>query len=239
VNKAIIVPTYNEEEGIEKLISEISKNVKDADIFIIDDSINNKIEEIVKKFKNINYFYRGQKLGRGSAVLFGFNEALKKKKYDLLIEMDADLSHDPSEINNNLKKLKEKNLDLLISSRYMSKSLIINWSFRRKIFSRCSNILANYLLEVPVKDYTNGFRIYSVEASNFIIHNCGKVSGGFVMLSEILLKLHLNGFIIGETNTIFRNRTRGESSVTLKEILNALLGIIKLYLIKKNFKKYN
>lgn len=237
MNKAIIIPTFNEEDVIEKIVSEIIINVKNVDIFIIDDSVNNKIEEIVKKFENIYYFYRGKKLGRGSAILFGINEALKKKKYELFIEMDADLSHHPNEINNNLKNFKERNLDLLISSRYLEKSSIINWSFRRKIFSKCSNILAKYLLEVPVKDYTNGFRVYSVNASNFIIQNCGKVSGGFVMLSEILLKLHLNGFLIGETNTIFRNRTRGESSVTLKEILNALAGIIKLYLIKKNFKK--
>tara|TARA_A100001015_G_C15025518_1_gene730276 strand:- start:1410 stop:2123 length:714 start_codon:yes stop_codon:yes gene_type:complete len=236
--KAIIVPTYNEEDGIEKLILNVFKYVKDSEIFIVDDTNNRRIEQIIKKFKNIYYFNRGKKQGRGSAVLFGISKALNKKKYDLFIEMDADLSHDPSEINNNLKKFNEENLDLLISSRYLKESKIVNWSLRRKIFSKFSNILAKYLLEVPVKDYTNGFRIYSVNASKFIIQNCGKVSGGFVMLSEILLKLHLNGFKIGETNTIFKNRTRGESSVTISEILNALIGIVKLYLIRKKFKGF-
>ena len=232
MKKAIIIPTFNEKENIEKLISRILFNIPDADIFIIDDTLENDIKTIIKKFK-INYHHRGKKLGRGSAVLMGFAEALKIDKYDVFIEMDADLSHNPDEINNNLKKFRSENLDLLISSRYLAKSSIINWGFNRKLFSKASNILARFLLSVPVSDYTNGFRLYSFDAIKFVTANCGRIGGGFVILSEILMQLYYNNFKVGETSTIFRNRVRGESSVNTKEVINSLLGLWKLYKIKK------
>jgi len=232
MKKAIIIPTFNEKENIEKLISRILFNIPDADIFIIDDTLENDIKTIIKKFK-INYHHRGKKLGRGSAVLMGFAEALKIDKYDVFIEMDADLSHNPDEINNNLKKFRSENLDLLISSRYLAKSSIINWGFNRKLFSKASNILARFLLSIPVSDYTNGFRFYSFDAIKFVTANCGRIGGGFVILSEILMQLYYNNFKVGETSTIFRNRVRGESSVNTKEVINSLLGLWKLYKIKK------
>ena len=96
--------------------------------------------------------------------------------------------------------------------------------------------MAKILLSVPVTDYTNGYRLYSKTAAQYIIKNCGKIGDGFIVLSEILLELHYNNFKIGETNTTFKNREKGSSKVNFNLLLNSLIGLVKLFLIK--IKKY-
>ena len=103
--------------------------------------------------------------------------------------MDADFSHSPSELKKNISYFFANSLDLLICSRYIKGSEIINWSLSRKILSKLSNILAKLLLGAPVHDYTNGFRFYSRSAAQTIVKKCNKTGGGFIMLSEIILVL--------------------------------------------------
>jgi dolichol-phosphate mannosyltransferase len=197
------------------------------------------MKKILKKNnfdKNIKYFHRINNRGRGSAVLYGFRQLLKKKSNQIFIEMDADFSHKPSELKQNIRLFKKKKFDLLIASRYLPKSRIVNWSLSRKIFSKLSNILAKAILNIDVKDYTNGFRIYSKKATYLITKKCGKIGDGFIVLSEILLVLNINKFKIHEVSTVFVNRKRGESSVNLRLVLQSFFGLIKLFLIKKNYK---
>lgn len=241
MNVAIIVPTYNENENILELIKKIDHNLSakniDFNVFIIDDSPENTISSIIEPFKNkVTYHHRGEKLGRGSAVIEGINQALQTKYTDLIIEMDADLSHDPNEMGDKIKIFSNDNLDLLISSRYRKDSKIEGWTIQRTVLSLISNKMAKILLSVPVTDYTNGYRLYSKTAAQYIIKNCGKIGDGFIVLSEILLELHYNNFKIGETNTIFKNREKGSSKVNFNLLLNSLIGLVKLFLIK--IKKY-
>lgn len=235
---SIIIPTFNEKENIHRLIKNIKKVVPKAHIVIVDDSIDNEIGKIVKKNKylRVNYYHRKNARGRGSAVLFGLRKIFIKGKKCIFIEMDADFSHRPVELKKNIKLFKKKNYDLLISSRYLKNSKIINWPISRKIFSKLSNILAKLVLRVNVSDYTNGFRIYSSKAVYIILNKCGKIGDGFIILSEFLLALNINKLRIGETNTIFVNRIRGESSVNFKLIVNSFIGLIKLFIIKKRYK---
>jgi dolichol-phosphate mannosyltransferase len=236
-NISVIVPAYNESSNIKKLLKEIKQNIK-SEIIIVDDSNNNLTKNCIKKEKiKIIYIKRNKKLGRGNAVLEGFKRALKNKKTEIFIEMDADLSHPPSELKRNIDFFKKKNLDLLIGSRYLKKSEIINWPISRRIFSKLANYLAKFLLRVPCSDYTNGYRIYSKNAAKKISEKCGKIGDGFIILSEILLVLHKNNFKIGEIETKFINRSRGESSTNIRLIIASLKGLIKLYL-KKNSNYY-
>lgn len=235
----IIIPTFNEDENIISLLKNIKKNIPTASISIVDDSKNNNMKKILKKNnfdKKIKYFHRINSRGRGSAVLYGFKQLLKKKSNQIFIEMDADFSHKPSELKKNIRLFKKKKFDLLIASRYLPKSRIVNWPLSRKIFSKLSNILAKAILNIDVKDYTNGFRIYSKKATYLITKKCGKIGDGFIVLSEILLVLNINKFKIHEVSTVFVNRKRGESSVNLRLVLQSFIGLIKLFLIKKNYK---
>ena len=237
MNISLIIPTYNEDKNIEELIKKIDNNLYNEkinyNIFVIDDSPTDAIKDSLKQFnKVVNYIYRGKKLGRGSAVLEGIKIALKTKYTDIIIEMDADLSHDPSELKSKIKKFLDNDCDLLISSRYMNKSQIIGWPISRRILSFLSNKLAKLFLKVPVSDYTNGYRFYSKNAAHHITLNCGNIGDGFIVLSEILLELYINKFKLFETDTVFKNRTKGSSSVDLKLIIGSLIGLLKLYLIK-------
>jgi dolichol-phosphate mannosyltransferase len=234
----IIIPTYNEEDNIIYLIKDIFKYVPKSIITIVDDSKNNLILSLIRKenFKTkVNYFHRKNSRGRGSAVLFGFKKVIKNNVKQTFIEMDADFSHKPSELRKNIKKFNNNKNDLLIASRYLPKSKILNWSFSRRIFSKLSNILAKKILKINVSDYTNGFRIYSKEAINLIIKKCGKIGDGFIVLSEILLIIDLNNLKINEVSSTFINRKRGESSVNIKLIMQSLYGLFKLYFIRRNF----
>jgi dolichol-phosphate mannosyltransferase len=150
--------------------------------------------------------------------------------------MDADLSHDPNEIKRNISFFYKNSLDLLIGSRYLKGSKIINWPLSRRLLSKFSNIFARLLLGVAVNDYTNGFRFYSKPAAKTVISKCNKTGGGFIILSEIILILSKNNFKISEIKSKFINRVRGESSVNFKLIFESLLGLLRLYLIKKFYK---
>ena len=121
----IIIPTFNEDENIISLLKDIKKNIPTASISIVDDSKNNNMKKILKKNKfdkKIKYFHRINSRGRGSAVLYGFKQLLKKKSNQIFIEMDADFSHKPSELKKNIRLFKKKKFDLLIASRYLPKS---------------------------------------------------------------------------------------------------------------------
>ena len=234
----IVIPTFNEDKNILSLIKSIKKYVPDAHICIVDDSKKNNIGIILKKnnFHKVIYFHRKNKNGRGSAVIYGFKKLFNKNIDQIFIEMDADFSHRPSELKKNIKLFKKNKSDLLIASRYLKKSKILNWSMSRKILSKLSNILAKTILKVNISDYTNGFRIYSNNSINLIIKKCGRIGDGFIVLSEILMVINVNNLKINETHSIFKNRVRGESSVNIKLIFQSLIGLLKLFLIKKKYK---
>tara|TARA_Y100000591_G_scaffold311985_1_gene315953 strand:+ start:167 stop:895 length:729 start_codon:yes stop_codon:yes gene_type:complete len=232
---AIIIPAYNESKNIEKLILKINFYLNKPNIFIVDDSPNFETDTIIKKKKiKVNYFHRKKKRGRGSAVIFALKKIIKKKNIKTVIEMDADFSHPPKEIKRNLDFFRKKNLDLLIGSRYLKNSKILNWPLSRKILSYLSNKLARLLLSIKVTDYTNGFRIYSLKSCKIISKKCGKIGDGFIILSEILQEINNENLRIGEIKTVFVNRARGESSVSFKLIILSLFGLLKLFV--KRFK---
>ena len=234
---SIIIPAYNENKNILKLIQNILSLNINLKIIVVDDSRskNKKLEKLNRKNK-IHYLFRGKKLGRGSAVIDGLKFA-KKKKFNTFIEMDADFSHDPIEIKRNLEFFFKNKCDLLISSRYLKSSRIINWPISRHILSYLANKLIKICLNIPIVDFTNGFRIYSLRSVNKVINECGKIGDGFIILSEILLKIHLSNYKISEIDTIFKNRIRGESSVNFYLILQSLFGLFKLIMLKHNFTK--
>lgn len=228
---AIIIPTYNESDNIVNLISEILKHTKKTDlVVIVDDNSPDKTADLTKKAfakqKNVIVIKRTVKDGRGSAVFEGFAYAAKfKPKYYL--EMDADFSHKPSDIPALAAKAEQGKNDIIIGSRYAKGSKIFNWSLKRKVFSKLANFYTKIILGVKITDYTNGYRIYSQRAMNFLLNEDFKTKG-YILLSETAYKLHKNGFRFGEIPIIFVNRKRGNSNLNPAEIKEAFWGIVKI-----------
>jgi dolichol-phosphate mannosyltransferase len=229
----VVIPTYLEGKNIASLILSILEFCPEAQVVIVDDSPTNETADAVRSLNksNVTAIHRKQKGGRGSAVIEGIAYLLKQD-CTWIVEMDADFSHPPSQIPALLKEVREKNLDLLIASRYLPESIIENWPLTRRLFSKASNLLARQTLRVPICDYTNGYRVYSKNAASLIVETCGKLGKGFIALSEILVNLYFRDLKVAEVPTIFTNRVRGESSVNASEVTNALVGLLKILKLK-------
>lgn len=227
---AVIIPTYNEAENIISLVKKVRSYIGKSDkIIVVDDNSPDGTGKIVEKYaknaKNIYVIHREGKEGRGSAVIAGFALA-QKFKPDYYLEMDADFSHKPEDVPRLLSEIK-KGSDVVIGSRYLEKSRILNWPPQRKVFSKFANFYARVALGVPISDYTNGFRIYTRKAAEFLLSQ-NLVSRGYIVLSETAYKLDRENFKFGEIATTFVNRKRGQSNTTFSEIKNAFLGILKI-----------
>jgi dolichol-phosphate mannosyltransferase len=235
----IVIPSYNEKENIENLINEILKQNNKIDLLVVDDNSPDGTSEIVSKHKKLNkrvfLITRNKKDGRGGAVLDGFQFGLKSnKKYEYFFEMDADFSHAPNEIGDLLEKIDQ--YDMVIGSRYLRKSKIVGWPINRRIFSKLANIYARVLLRIPISDYTNGYRLYRKEVLERLNFKAIKKSG-YIVLSEVAFQVHLAGFRIGEVPTLFVNRQRGISNLTLSEVLSAFHSVLRLAVRRKKIKK--
>jgi dolichol-phosphate mannosyltransferase len=234
----VVIPTYKEADNIGKLVGEVLRVAPEAQIAVVDDSPDLATKDAVARLglARVTVTHRAAKGGRGSAVLEGIRQLLARGATQLL-EMDADFSHPPSQIPELRREARERKLDLLVASRYLARSEIHNWPLSRRLFSKGSNLLARTLLGVPIADYTNGYRVYSLPAARLIGETCGKKGKGFISLSEILVNLHYRGFTVGEVPTVFVNRTRGESSVNFEEIKNALTGLVDIYFLKRRLQR--
>ena len=230
----VVIPAYKEAGNIVSLIQEVVKHVPSAAVVVVDDSPDLATVDAVRilALSQVELIHRDTKGGRGSAVLEGVGRLVRHDCTQIL-EMDADFSHPPSQIPALLKEAGDRKLDLLVASRYLPQSEIHNWPLSRRVFSRCSNILARIVLGVPIADYTNGFRVYSSSAAKAIVTTCGKEGRGFISLSEILVNLYYRDYAIGETPTVFVNRVRGESSVNFREIRDAVTGLVKIFFLRR------
>lgn len=231
----IVIPTYRESDNIAQLIMELRQVIPGCKVIVVDDSPDQLTMEAVQNLGDVKTtaIHRVRKAGRGSAVLTGLAMHVETGA-DRIVEMDADFSHPPSEIPDLLETMEATGVDMLIASRYLPESHISNWPLARRLFSRYSNWFARTLLRIPVRDYTNGFRVYRHEAARTVVDTCGRIGTGFIPLSETLVNLYYRGFTVGEKPTLFVNRSRGESSLSLGEITNALFGLIRIWRLRQD-----
>lgn len=229
---AIILPAFNESKNLRILLTRIFKATPDVHIFIIDDSNpleNIKIKKIAQSFKHVEVFTREKKLGRGSAVLYGFEQALKNKKFEYFVEMDTDLGHDPAELPILQKTLDAKEAQLVIGARYLPGSKIVNWPRRRLIMSRLINFFLNLWLGIGLNDYTDGYRMYRRKAVEYLVKT-GLHEKGFIALSEGAFLLHRRGYLVVEAPVSFTERIHGKSSVGVRELWMSLVGALRIRL---------
>lgn len=236
---AIIIPSYKETLALPKMLFELQLGLTATDaVIVMDDSpelIANKIEaacsEALRK-SSASYLFINHpaKAGRGDAVRRGMVQAITLfPSLEFVMECDADGSHRPVDI----LRVKESKIDadLLIGSRYLLDSKVQGWPLSRRIFSRALNFIIPRVLQIKVADITNGLRRYSINAVNEIIAQ-NQVNKGFIYLSEQALTLEKRGLVIKELPTVFVNRTLGSSTVTWREVLASVRGVIRLVTLK-------
>ncbi len=230
---SVIIPAYNEQKNLSILLKDIEKYLPDALIVVVDDSPANEVIQLSgmlqRDFPNVVLISREHKMGRGSAVIRGLAEALKHKEIQYCFEMDADLAHSPAEFGRFLAV--RRGADLVIGSRYLKQSHIVKWPWRRLIQSRVINALLSIWLGLHLTDYTNGFRLYSRKAAEFLVR-VHLHETGFIVLSEIAYKLKQNSFRITEVPISFRDRTHGASNANVKELLRSLAGAIRIRMLQ-------
>jgi dolichol-phosphate mannosyltransferase len=229
-NLAIVIPSYNEVKNVDILIKGISKELPDARIIVVDDSLpeeNGQLKKILSGKKNIRLISRLKKKGRGSAVLEGFREALRDKKIEYIFEMDSDLAHDPKEMERFINKNKTGKYSLVIGSRYLPGGKIKNIARNRTIMSRLINIFLYYWLGIHISDHTSGFRLYKRDSVEFLVKEKLEAKG-FIALSEWAYKIHSAGFKITEVPITWNYRRYGKSNVNNEELVNSLTFVIKM-----------
>ena len=232
-NSLIIIPTYNESENIELIISKILLLNDSNDILIVDDNSPDGTSNIVSDLKkeNIDRIFlivRDTKLGLGSAYKEGFKWALKKN-YSYIFEMDADLSHNPSEIINLKELLIIRDFDVVIGSRYLECVSVVNWTLSRIFLSYFANIYVRIITGMPVKDATSGFIGYTNESLSSL--NIDNIKfNGYAFQIEMKFKLWKKNFKLMEHQIIFVNRKSGKSKMDKNIIFEAIFGVIRLKL---------
>ena len=231
----VISPTYNEKKNISELKNRISHISRTIDILIIDDNSPDGTAEIIKnimiKNDHIYLLEREKNLGLGTAYCTGFQWALERD-YDLIIQMDADLSHDPDDIPRLINET--KSADLIIGSRYIEGVNVINWPMRRLLLSYFANWYARFLIRFPVKDATGGYKCFQRKVLELI--DLTKIrSEGYAFQIEINFLAWIKGFKLSEIPIVFTDRTVGESKMNRAIVIEAVWMVPKL-LIKKIFK---
>jgi dolichol-phosphate mannosyltransferase len=229
----IVVPTYNESANIAMLVKLIHKSVPAAHVLVVDDSSPDKTYEVVKgimkKDKKLHLLKRPREIkGRGWAGRDGFVQALKMGA-DVVVEMDADLSHQPKYIPAFIKLIASGQADVVLGSRYMPGGKDIDRPFYRQM---TSNFAKNYLklvLGLKAQDPTSGFRAYSKDALNRIKVKTLTARDPFTV-SEILYRCYRAKLNIKESPIVFIDRTMGESKLQLTTLLKYLTRALALRL---------
>ena len=229
----IFTATYNEIDNVSTLIEKIKENCKNGDILIIDDNSPDGTGKLLKTLEKDNnslkIIIRDKKYGLDTAHKFAYKYALENK-YDYLITMDADLSHDPSEIPNFLKHISDN--DFILGSRYIEggKNQL---PFHRYLLSYFGNKFIKKILKLKCSEFTSAFRAFNlkrIKEFNLEIIN----SKGYSFFMETIFQIESHGYQIFEIPITFAKRKQGKSKIPKIEIFRTLLNLARLFLKKKS-----
>ncbi|PZU86939.1 MAG: dolichyl-phosphate beta-D-mannosyltransferase [Chryseobacterium sp.] len=229
MKKLVIIPTYNEKENIEKIISAVFDLQQDFHVLVVDDSSPDGTAEIVKRLREkypvlLHLTVRKIKDGLGKAYIHGFQWAIHNE-YDYVFEMDADFSHNPED----LIKLYEacKNADMSVGSRYSKGVNVVNWPMGRVLLSYFASKYVRFVLGLPIHDTTAGFVCFKKETLITIGLDKIKLKGyGFQV--EMKYRVFKKNLKIVEVPIIFTDRTEGESKMNGGIIKEAVFGVLNL-----------
>ncbi len=226
MDTVVVIPTYNEAERIESLLSEIVRLHPTFDILVVDDNSPDNTADIVdrasRRYANVRLLRRHCKTGLGKAYIEAFRDVLRQPSYQRIIQMDADFSHDPRYLASLINAT--ETCDVSIGSRYIPGGKIMNWKMNRRILSFYANLFVRVWLGIKVRDCTSGFRCFRRPVLESIQLETIKSNGYFFQV-EMLLRCWHKHYRCTEVPIAFVERQKGKTKLGLYEIGEAVLGV--------------
>ena len=231
----VLLPTYNERTTIAQIIDGLLALPEKVDMLVIDDRSPDGTAEVVRAFAafqggRVRLVERPGKVGLASAYLLGFKTALDEG-YDLVVEMDSDLSHQPEELHGLLTAA--HSADLVLGSRYVPGGSVTNWSRARVALSRAGNAYARFALGISLSDATSGFRAYRRGLLQDLLRTPIR-SEGYGFQIELAMRAWNAGASVAEVPITFREREHGHSKISRRIVLEAL-WLVTVWGVKARF----
>jgi dolichol-phosphate mannosyltransferase len=221
----VLIPTYNERENLSPIVSRLRAAVPEADVLVLDDNSPDGTGAVADRLaaedSQVQVLHRSVKEGLGMAYLAGFTWALARG-YDVMVEMDADGSHQPEQLHLLLEAL--AGADLVLGSRWMPGGSVVNWPIHRKVLSVGGNIYVRVLLGMPIGDATGGFRAYRASALRTLDHE-QVASQGYCFQVDLAWRAIRAGLSVVEVPITFVERTIGESKMSHDIVKESLRSI--------------
>ncbi|MGH2956471.1 MAG: polyprenol monophosphomannose synthase [Solirubrobacterales bacterium] len=219
----VILPTYNEAENLERLVAEVRERLPESRrVLIVDDNSPDGTGELADRLAaehdDVSVLHRERKEGLGPAYLAGFREALDAGA-ELVIEMDADFSHDPAYLPQLLRAIEDA--DLALGSRYVPGGGVTEWGKMRRFISKRGSGYARRVLGVPIRDLTGGFKVFRREVLEAIELD-SITSRGYAFQVETTYRALRAGFRVVEVPIVFRDRREGNSKMSKAIVAEAI-----------------
>ena len=227
----VIIPTYNEKENIEAIIKTVFEQHKKFHILVVDDNSPDGtaaiVDDLILRYSDRLFIEKREgKNGLGTAYIHGFKWAIEKK-YDYIIEMDADFSHNPTDLVRLYNACKNEGADVSIGSRYSRGVNVVNWPMKRVLLSYFASKYVRFITRIPVHDTTAGFVCYKRRVLEKINLTTIRFVG-YAFQIEMKFKAWKHNFNIKEVSVIFTDRTEGTSKMNEGIIYEALFGVLKM-----------
>ncbi|MBK8462797.1 MAG: polyprenol monophosphomannose synthase [Nigerium sp.] len=224
----VIIPTYNEIDNIDMITGRLRVAVPDADILIVDDNspdaTGRRADELHAADESIHVLHRQGKEGLGAAYLAGFGWGLERN-YDVLVEFDADGSHQPEQLPAVLAGLHDA--DMVKGSRWVKGGAVVNWPLHRELLSRGGSLYIRLMLGVPVRDVTGGLNAFRADVLRDIL-DAPIDKQGYGIQRDLTLNAHRRGYRIAEVPIEFIERTKGESKMSGSVVKEAMIRTTEL-----------
>ncbi|MFK7919519.1 MAG: polyprenol monophosphomannose synthase [Ilumatobacter sp.] len=229
MRSVVVLPTYNEADNIDRFLRAVRKAAPETDVLVVDDGSPDGTGPLAQRLADelgrIEIMNRPGKSGLGSAYRDGFERVLSSGRYDVVVSMDADMSHDPDRIPEFIRLVAD-GADLVIGSRYVTGGGTTDWPVRRQLLSKWGNMYTRTILGVPSRDCTSGYRAYRAEALA-AIEPTSTSAEGYAFLTELVRRLATRGSVIVESPIIFRDRTEGKSKMSGRIIVESMLLVTR------------
>ena len=227
----VVVPTYDEAQTLPGTLARLRAAVPEADVLVVDDGspdgTGDLAERAAAEDAAVHVLHRSGKQGLGKAYVAGFGWALARG-YDVVVEMDADGSHQPEELPRLLDAFGAgtpgERVDLVIGSRWVPGGRVVNWPWHREVLSRGANTFTRVAMGLPVRDATAGFRAYRAPVLAGL-HLDEVASAGYCFQIDMAWRVHLAGGVIREVPIRFVERQQGRSKMSNRIVVEALVRV--------------